>query len=145
MATVETELPPVKYPHIWIDEQGVARLESSRIKVYQIAIDHVHQGLSAAEIHEQYPHLPLAQIYSALSYYYDHQAEIEANIARRQQVSEDLRTQATNQQTRTELLARLQQRGVSLHPDNLYASGTDDHVPDAALKTALPAQRAGSL
>lgn len=125
MPTIEKELPPIKYPHIQIDEQGVARLEGSRTKVYQIAIDHVHQGLSVAEIHEQYPNLPLAQIYSALSYYYDHQEEIEADIVRRGQAVEELQSQATNQLTRTELLARLQQRGVSLHPDNSFASVTD--------------------
>lgn len=104
----------------------MARLEGSRAKVYQIAIDHVHQGLSAAEIHAQYPHLPLAQIYSPLSYYYDHEAEIEADIARRQQVSEDFRTQATGQLTRAELLSRLQQRNVNLHPDNSNAAFKDE-------------------
>ena len=39
-------------------------------------------GSSPAEMHFQYPHLSLAQIYAALAYYYEHQAEFEAEILR---------------------------------------------------------------
>lgn len=38
-------------------------------------------GLSAEEILEGLPHLSPAQIYEALSYYHDHIAEIEQDIA----------------------------------------------------------------
>lgn len=38
-------------------------------------------GLSAEEILEGLPHLTPAQVYEALSYYHDHQAEIEEEIA----------------------------------------------------------------
>jgi len=38
-------------------------------------------GLSVEEILEGLPHLTPAQIYEALSYYHDHQAEIEQDIA----------------------------------------------------------------
>lgn len=37
-------------------------------------------GLSVEEILEGLPHLTPAQIYEALSYYHDHQAEIEQDI-----------------------------------------------------------------
>lgn len=37
-------------------------------------------GLSVEEILEGLPHLTPAQVYEALSYYYDHQAEIEQDI-----------------------------------------------------------------
>ncbi len=103
----------------------MARLEGLIIIVLQIALLYFHKGLSAAEIHEQYPNLSLAQIYSAFSYYYDHQAKIEADIARRRQSVDELQSQATDQLTRADLLARLEQRGVILHPDNPYASVTD--------------------
>ncbi len=105
----------------------MARLEGSRIKVYQIAIDHVHQWtVGSGEIHEQYPHLPLAQIYSALAYYYDHQAGIEADIARRRQYAEKMEAEATNQLTREELLERVRQRGIRLHAENEYAQAGDE-------------------
>ena len=38
-------------------------------------------GLSVEEILEGLPHLTPAQVYEALSYYYDHQEEIEQDIA----------------------------------------------------------------
>ena len=39
-------------------------------------------GLSPEEIASELPHLSLAQIYAALAYYYEHQAEFEAEILR---------------------------------------------------------------
>jgi uncharacterized protein (DUF433 family) len=38
-------------------------------------------GLSVEEILEGLPHLTAAQVFEALSYYHDHQAEIEGGIA----------------------------------------------------------------
>ncbi len=35
----------------------------------------------AEEIHFQHPHLSLAQIHAALSFYYDHQRQFDAQIA----------------------------------------------------------------
>jgi uncharacterized protein (DUF433 family) len=35
------------------------------------------RGLSPAEILDSYDHLSLAQVHSALAYYYDHEDEIE--------------------------------------------------------------------
>lgn len=51
MALAEKEVSPIKYPHIWVDENGAAHLEGSRAKVYQIAADHIHKGLSAPQSH----------------------------------------------------------------------------------------------
>jgi hypothetical protein len=38
-------------------------------------------GLSADEIVSRYPHLTLADVYAALTYYHDHRAEIDADMA----------------------------------------------------------------
>lgn len=46
-------------------------------------------GVTPEEIPTHLPHLTLAQVFDALSYYADHQAEIEAFIARNQ-VPDDL-------------------------------------------------------
>jgi hypothetical protein len=59
------------------------------------------------EMHEQYSHLSFAQIHAALSYYYEHQAEVDADIERRDQYIEDLRAQQKNPLTRNELESRL--------------------------------------
>ena len=37
-------------------------------------------GWSAETLHEQFPHLSLAQIHAALAYFYDHQEEFEREI-----------------------------------------------------------------
>jgi len=45
-------------------------------------VESVRLGLTAAEIPSRLPHLTLAQVYDALSYYADHQDEINEYIAR---------------------------------------------------------------
>jgi uncharacterized protein (DUF433 family) len=39
------------------------------------------QGLSAAQIVEHYPQRTLGEIYTALAWYYDHQAEFDQELA----------------------------------------------------------------
>ena len=41
------------------------------------------RGVAWEEIYFQHPGLSLAQIYAALTYYYDNQAELDTEIARR--------------------------------------------------------------
>lgn len=43
-------------------------------------VGYYKMGLSVEEILEGLPHLTPAQVYEALSYYHDHQAEIEQDI-----------------------------------------------------------------
>jgi uncharacterized protein (DUF433 family) len=49
------------------------------------------QGLTAEELVREFPHLTLAQVYDALSYYYDHQADMERELA--EHTEEQLRPQ----------------------------------------------------
>ncbi len=69
--------------HIELDERGVAWISSTKVKVIEVALDKLAHGSSPEEMHFQYPHLSLAQIHAALSYYYDHQTELDAEIERR--------------------------------------------------------------
>jgi uncharacterized protein (DUF433 family) len=66
--------------HIRLDDRGVAWIDDTNIKVIEVAVDKLAYGWSPEETHYQHPHLSLAQIHAALSYYYDHQAEIDAQI-----------------------------------------------------------------
>jgi uncharacterized protein (DUF433 family) len=59
---------------------GKPRLAGTRITVSDIVIMHLKMGLTVPEIAAEYD-LGLAGIYAALAYYYDHQAEIEHQIA----------------------------------------------------------------
>src|SRR5687768_2813633 len=63
---------------IEIDSKGIARIAGSRSRVSQIVVD--HRIMSPEEIVETYSHLTLADVHAALAYYYDNQAEIDAEI-----------------------------------------------------------------
>jgi len=58
-----------------------ARLERhARTRVAMIAADHLWRGWSAEEIARQYPYLTLAEVHAAMTYYFDHQDEIEEEL-----------------------------------------------------------------
>ena len=98
MATVITT-------HIRLDEQGVAWIDDTNVKVIEVAIDKIAHGSNPEEMHFQYPHLSLAQIYSALAYYYDHQAELDAEIERRRREADALAAGASDPVLREKLLS----------------------------------------
>ena len=66
--------------HIAIDSVGRAWIDDSNVKVIEIARDHIAYGWSPEEIHWQYPHLSLAQIYASLTYYHDNRVAMDAEI-----------------------------------------------------------------
>lgn len=93
-----TDLPegavPVIREHIGIRPGycgGKPHILGHRVKVEHIALMHVNMGMSAAEIVADIPTITLAQVYAALAYFYDHQAEIEADIREGDEFVERLR------------------------------------------------------
>ena len=66
--------------HISLDARGIAWIVGKNVKVLEIVQDHLAYGWSAEAIHEQHPGLSLAEIHSALAFYYDHSAEIETQM-----------------------------------------------------------------
>ena len=68
------------YAHIEFIPKGVPYIAGTQTKVVEIALDRLAYHWDADEIHRQHPHLSLGQIYSALAYYYDHQAEMDREI-----------------------------------------------------------------
>jgi uncharacterized protein (DUF433 family) len=75
MATVVTT-------HIQLDDQGRAWIDDTNVKVIEVVLDKLAHNSSPEEMHLQYPHLSMAQIHAALAYYYDHKAELDAEIDR---------------------------------------------------------------
>ncbi|MEO8498993.1 MAG: DUF433 domain-containing protein [Planctomycetota bacterium] len=73
------------YPHIELRSDGVAIIAGSTTKVVEVVQDHLTHHWDAYEIRRQYPYLGLAQIHSALGYYYDHQESVDQEIAMRRQ------------------------------------------------------------
>lgn len=88
MKTVE------KLPHLSLDEQGRPWIDNTNVKVIEVVLDHLAYGWNAETIQENHPHLSLAQIYAALAWYYDHQAEMDAEIERQDVRLRALRTAA---------------------------------------------------
>ncbi len=68
---------------------GRLRIDGTRITVNQIVIFYKH-GYSPEEIADQYPHLTVAQVYTALAYYHANREEIEADIMAEKREAEKL-------------------------------------------------------
>ena len=94
--------------HIEIDERGVAWITDANTKVIEVVLDRVAYGWSPEEIHFQHPTLSLAQIHAALTYYYDHQAELDAEIVRQLKEVEALAEAAKDSPGRR----RLREKGL---------------------------------
>lgn len=80
--------------YITLDDQGQAWIEGTRTKVKQVVLDKLAYGWSPEEMHRQHPHLPLAKIYAAFAYYYDHQVELDSQMEREYHEVEAMRRAA---------------------------------------------------
>lgn len=58
---------------------GRLRIEGTRITINQMAALY-KAGSTPEEIADQYPHLTLAQVYTALAYYHANREEVEADL-----------------------------------------------------------------
>ena len=94
---------------ISIDEHGVAWIAGTGIKVKEVVIEKIIWGMTPEEMLAAHPHWSLPHIYAALSYYYDHQAEVDAQIEHDRQWVAGQRAQNPNPFTREELAQRLKQ------------------------------------
>jgi uncharacterized protein (DUF433 family) len=74
----------VTHPHIVSDPTvcgGSPRIEGTRIAVRTVVIATLLQGQAPEQLLQHYPHLSLAAIHDALSYYYDHREAMDREIA----------------------------------------------------------------
>ena len=99
-------------PHVWLDEKGVAWVDNTRTKVREIALDVIVHGWSPKEIHENHPHLSLAQIHGALTYYYDNKGTVDKEIEAARKFADEMRAANEDSPVMKELLARLQARST---------------------------------
>ena len=74
-----------EYPQFRLDADGAARIDDTRYKVLHLAAEHYHHGWTAEELLRQHPDLRPEQVYSALAYFYDHHAELLAQLKASQQ------------------------------------------------------------
>jgi len=68
---------------------GKAAIDNTRIRVNNVVFLHM-DGKTPNEILVEYPDLTLAQVRAALTYYYDHKEEIEAEFAESDRVFEQM-------------------------------------------------------
>ncbi len=69
---------------------GKPVIVGTRIKVTQVAIEYERLGWTADQIIDAHPHLTLAQVHDALSYYYENQAALDADILADEQTVAEL-------------------------------------------------------
>lgn len=78
-----TDKSATEHPHVARVEgvhNGRPIIRGTRIPVKTL-VGYVHMGMSVPEVLAGFPDLTAAQLYDALSYYYDNQAEIEADMS----------------------------------------------------------------
>jgi len=72
----------IKHPYV-TEVKGIAGgkpiIVGTRTPVRSVVAYH-QMGDSPEEIHTRLPHISLAQIHDALSFYYDHQGDIDADL-----------------------------------------------------------------
>ena len=71
----------------------------------EVVLDKLAYGWSPEETHFQHPHLSLAQIHAALAYYYEHQEQLDSDIAKRRQEVEKMAGDLLDSPLRRKLLA----------------------------------------
>jgi uncharacterized protein (DUF433 family) len=102
----------VEYAHIVFGSDNVPIVAGTQVKLIEIVLDHVSHGSDAHEIHREFPHLSLGQIHSALAYYYDHQQQMDEEIAQRIQRTEGFRQRIEAMTGPSLLKAKLRAQGL---------------------------------
>ena len=95
---------------IELDERGRAWVANTRTKVLEIVAEHLAYGWSAETLHDQHPHLPLAKIYAALTYFYEHESQMLDELRQQDEEVGRLRRESENSALQ-ERLHRLKLRG----------------------------------
>ncbi|HWE60978.1 MAG TPA: DUF433 domain-containing protein [Chloroflexota bacterium] len=99
-------LAETRYEHIVLDSDGVPRIAGTTMKVVELVTAQAAYGWSPEELHFQFPYLSLGQIHSALAYYWDHQDDLDRDIARRLAAVEQQQRKTSSASLRARLRAR---------------------------------------
>ncbi|MBO0721545.1 MAG: DUF433 domain-containing protein [Blastocatellia bacterium] len=95
------------------DADGAVRLTGSRVTLDTL-VAAFKKGATAEQIQDSFPSLSLRQIYGAIFYYLDHQADVEEYIKDRQGEADVLRREIERRPEYTEFRERLRQRHADL-------------------------------
>jgi uncharacterized protein (DUF433 family) len=75
-------LTTTEYKHIQLNENNVPIIAGTTMKVVELITSVKAYQWTPEELHENYPHVSLSKIHAALSYYWDHQQELDAEMER---------------------------------------------------------------
>ena len=76
-------LAETRYEHVVLNDAHMPLIAGTTMKVVELVLAQASYGWGAEELHIQFSHLTLGQIYSALAYYWDHRDELDSDIERR--------------------------------------------------------------
>jgi uncharacterized protein (DUF433 family) len=99
----EPSMSVVTWPHVELNAENVPIITGTTTKVVEVVLDHLAHHWDAHEIRRQYPYLDLAQIHSALAYYYDHQQELDEDINRRRNRVAEIKAEIGDSKLRDKL------------------------------------------
>jgi uncharacterized protein (DUF433 family) len=96
---------------IHTDAHGVVRVAGTRVTLETI-VDAFAAGATAEEIAQQYPTVPLVDVYSVITYFLRNQPEVEAYLTEREalaeRVQQEVEARFPSRGIRERLLARRQ-------------------------------------
>lgn len=104
---------PIDYKHIISDPEvygGRPIVAGHRIAVIDVAL-WTRQGMTPEQITREFP-LTLAEVHAALTYYYDHQAELDSQLERDEARLADYAQTAT-----TPIMEALRRKAASMRED----------------------------
>ena len=98
----------IAYEHITFDADANPVFFRTGFKAMTIVREHVAYGWGAEELGLNHPQLTLGEVYSALAWYADHAAEVNARLDAELQRADDAHAKPMNRRL-SELLKRSQQ------------------------------------
>ncbi|MFB2937456.1 DUF433 domain-containing protein [Aerosakkonemataceae cyanobacterium BLCC-F154] len=94
LTTTNPQFTPTDHKYVHLDANNVPIIVGSTMKVVELITSVYAYGWSPEELHFQYPHLSMSQIHSALAYYWEHKAEIDADMERREEYAAKMQKEA---------------------------------------------------
>jgi uncharacterized protein (DUF433 family) len=101
-----SDLKPSGTAHIYLDDRGRGWIDDTGMRVDTLVAKVLrNEPQTPAELVEEYPELTLAGIHAALAWYYDHQAEMDAESDRIHRMVEEARERQKSDPVHQKLLA----------------------------------------
>ena len=106
-------LEAIQTPPLTVWDDGSIRIGSSRVPLDSI----VHEftvGATAEQIQDDFPSLSLREIYGAISYYLDHQEQVEDYLRQRELEAAKVRDEVEDRPRIDALRRRIRERNAQL-------------------------------